>query len=103
MRVLEAPGLTRGEPELVNRPVRALTPRSFTGSRLACLAWTKARCDSPAILRRCQSNTAIASISIIMSGCIRPVTPTDVTQGILPLLECFLKNSIRAEMHLLQN
>jgi hypothetical protein len=28
-----------------------------------------------------QSKTAVASISIIMSGCMRFTTPTDVTQG----------------------
>ena len=43
-----------------------------------------------------QGKTAVASISIIMSGCIKSFTPIPVTQGDTPVFEYFLKNSIRA-------
>ena len=74
----------------VDRPLQELEVATWRQLRHSDLAWQRwtAKID--------QSKTAVASTSISISGCIRPATPTAVTQGERPVLECFWMNSVRA-------
>ena len=74
----------------IDRPLQELKVAAWRQLRHLDLAWQDRR------QRPDQSKTAVASTSISMSGCIRPATPTAVTQGERPVLECFRMNSVRA-------